>query len=253
MAAAVAAATPKLTMQTLDVKSPLDAPPPSTPFTPTTPSTTKHAFFENKAWNAAVRHFRDNSEHKKERLEQFLKRHKNERDVKKTCEERKQHGSDQYGKVMSKVLDKIDIFLTAGNIAVKGAPESVGLAWMGISLVLGAAQDDYQTLQVFGNGCADIVGIMITSRLLVKMFMVPEGPPELKEIQDKVLEEATVLYGKIIEFSYQAWKFSEENRIRECAGQVLCHSLTDCSQCALLEASLRRTKTYSPPNSRVRN
>lgn len=142
--------------------------------------------------------------------------------MQKVCKERRgQSPSEQYGKVMSKILDKIDIFIRAGNLAVKAAPESVGLAWMGISLVLSSIQDDYQTLQVFGSGCADIVGIMISCRLFTRMFSTPSGPEELHEIQDKVIEEVTKLYVKVLEFSYQAWKYVGENKLgKQCFCQT---------------------------------
>lgn len=112
---------------------------------------------------------------------------------------------------MSKVLEKIGILVKVGDLAVKPAPESVGLAWMGISLILGALQDDFQTLQVLGSACADIVGIMVTSRLLARMFARTKGPSELEEIQDQVRIEAPKVYGKILEFSYQVWKYVAEH------------------------------------------
>lgn len=195
----------------LDVKTPLEAPPPYSAEASTLVPLKDVSSFENEAWTTAINQFTERSGHKEDRIKRFLKQYKNERTVQKICEDKKRVGSEQYGKVMSKVLDKVGMFITAGNIAVKAAPESVGLAWMGISICLGAVQDDYQSLQVIGAACSDIVGIMITSRLLARMFMEPKGPAYLREIQDKVLEEAPKLYGKIIEFSYQAWKHVEEN------------------------------------------
>ncbi|KAL9070018.1 MAG: hypothetical protein Q9157_005969 [Trypethelium eluteriae] len=210
MAAVVAAPTPSLLIPPTSEKIPLDAPP---PYSPATPSVKKEvSVFESQAWAKALQQFREDSNHRQERIDRFLQRYESERSVQKICQERKQKFSEQYGKVLSKILDKIDIFVRAGNLAVKAAPESIGLAWTGISIVLSAIQDGYQTLQVFGSGCTDIVGIMISCRLFTRMFSTPSGPEELREIQEKVIEEVTKLYVKILEFSYQAWKYVAENK-----------------------------------------
>ncbi|KAL9088488.1 MAG: hypothetical protein Q9165_006212 [Trypethelium subeluteriae] len=211
-----------------DDKAPLDAPPPYSADESTLIPLKDVSSFENEAWTIAITQFSEKSGHKEARLQRFLKDYKSEQTVQKICEDKKRNGSEQYGKVMSKILDKIGMFTTAGNIAVKAAPESVGLAWMGISVVLGAVQDDYQTLQVIGAACADIVGIMITSRLLTRMFKEPRGPAYLREIQDKVLDEAPNLYGKIIELfvpsmearGRESWKRKPSSPAIESRGQV---------------------------------
>lgn len=169
----------------LDEKIPLEAPPPYTTEAGSVVSLEDASAYENEAWATAVTAFSKSGVHKEERVQRFLKQYKSDRAVQKICEDKKKKNPDQYGKIMSKILDKIGIFIKAGNLAVKAAPESVGIAWMGISIVLEAVQDDFQTLQVLGAACADIIGIMITSRLLARMFREPKGPAELKEIQDK--------------------------------------------------------------------
>ncbi|KAH4357885.1 hypothetical protein HBH99_256510 [Parastagonospora nodorum] len=52
--------------------------------------------------------------------------------------------------------------MTAGDIAMKGAPESVGLAWMGVRMCLSALTDDHTTFCIFGQASMDILGIMIS-------------------------------------------------------------------------------------------
>jgi hypothetical protein len=207
----------------LNEKVSLDPPPPyssaSLPLAP--PSAGKDVSeFELQAWNKALEIFRGGGAHRIDRIDEFLQTHKTPQDVKKVCLERKQKSSEASGTIMAKIFSKIDIFLNAGNIAVKAAPESIGLAWTGISLVLGSVQDDYQTLQVFGSGCANIIGIMITCRVFTRMFTIQSGPEDLYEIQRKVIDEVPKLYAKILEFSYQAWKFVGKNQASEWAIHV---------------------------------
>src|ERR1700753_1177629 len=83
--------------------------------------------FESLTWRDAVNNFRMQSDHKAQKVEDFLKSYTTPQAVSQTLRDRQREAPNQYGPVLSKVLGKIDIFLAAGDIAVKGAPESVGL------------------------------------------------------------------------------------------------------------------------------
>lgn len=171
--------------------------------------------FESKTWQTAVSNFRM-LDHKEKRVEEFLKSYSTPQAVSQTLRERQREAPTQYGPVLSKVLGKIDIFLAAGDIAVKGAPESVGLAWTGISLALGSIQDDFATFQLFSGACVDIIGILVTCRLFGRLFETPKGPPEFGEIQDQVLATIPKVYAKILEFSYQMFKYMDRNKFCKC-------------------------------------
>ncbi|KIW00260.1 uncharacterized protein PV09_08150 [Verruconis gallopava] len=177
--------------------------------------------FEALTWRDAVNNFRMQSDHKAQRLEEFLKSYTTPQAVSQTLRERQREIPTQYGPVVSKVLGKIDIFLAAGDIAVKGAPESVGLAWTGISLALGSVQDDFATFQLFSGACVDIIGILVTCRLFGRMFSQSKGPPELYEIQDQVRIAIPKIYAKILEFSYQMFKYMDRNKFLRMTRGVL--------------------------------
>lgn len=171
--------------------------------------------FEQQTWREAVTTFQM-SGHRKDRMDEFLKLYTTPQAVQQTCRERQREIPSQYGPVMAKILGKIDIFLAAGDIAVKGAPESVGLAWMGISLALGSVQDDFATFQVFSGACVDIIGIMVSCRLFGKMFAYPKEPAEFVEIQEKVRDSIPKVYGSILEFSYKMFKYMDRNKFCKC-------------------------------------
>lgn len=168
--------------------------------------------FEASTWRQAVNDFRMSGEHKTQRLDEFLKTYTTPQAVSQTLRERQREAPDQYGPVLTKVLSKIDIFLAAGDIAVKGAPESVGLAWTGISLALGSVQDDWATFQLFSGACIDIIGIMVTCRLFGRMFSTSKGPADFFEVQDQVRDSIPKIYDKILEFSYQMFKYMDRNK-----------------------------------------
>jgi hypothetical protein len=168
--------------------------------------------FEADTWRDAVNRFSMTSDHKAQRLQEFLKTYSTPQSVSQTLKERQRDAPSQYGPVLSKMLSKVDVFLAAGDIAVKGAPESVGLAWTGISLALGSVQDDWATFQLFSGACVDIIGIMISCRLFGKMFATSKGPADFFEIQDQVRSSIPRIYDKILEFSYQMFKYMDRNK-----------------------------------------
>jgi len=162
--------------------------------------------FEARTWREALETFRTASGHK-EMLDDFLAKTTTPSAVAQTCREKQRDAGSQYGKVLSKILGKIDIFISVGNLAVKGAPESIGLAWTGIQMALHSVQDDFATFQLFSGACVDIIGILITCRLFGRMFSEKDGPAELREIQDQVLDAIPKVYGNILEFSYRMTKY----------------------------------------------
>ena len=183
--------------------------------------------FEALTWREAVNNFRMGSDHKAQRLEEFLKTYTTPQAVSQTLRDRQRDAPNQYGPVLSKLMGKVDIFLAAGDIAVKGAPESVGLAWTGISLALGSVQDDWATFQLFSGACVDIIGIMISCRLFGRMFSTSKGPAEFFEIQDQVRNSIPKIYDRILEFSYQMFKYMDRNKFRQFRPDILDFPITE--------------------------
>ena len=57
---------------------------------------------------------------------------------------------------IDKIMGNIGNFVEVGNYAMKGAPESVGLAWFAVKLTLSAIQSNYELYAFFGSGLTDI-------------------------------------------------------------------------------------------------
>jgi hypothetical protein len=168
--------------------------------------------FETRTWREAIKTWKDTSGHK-DMVDEFLTKTTSPQAVQQTCREKQREASQQYGKILGKILNKVDIFISVGNLAVKGAPESIGLAWTGVQLALHSIQDDFATFQLFSGACVDIIGIMISCRLFGRMFAERNGPTELYEIQDQVIDNIPKIYFKILDFSYRMMKYMGTNRL----------------------------------------
>lgn len=64
---------------------------------------------------------------------------------------------------IDKIMGNIGNFVEVGNYAMKGAPESVGLAWFAVKLTLSAIQSNYELYAFFGSGLTDISEISMFS------------------------------------------------------------------------------------------
>ena len=103
-------------------------------------------------------------------------------------------------------LRKIEAFMKVGDVAMKTAPESVGLAWMGIRLCMHSVEDDFATFSLFSGAASDIIGILISCRVYGKMYGGDGGQKGLQkfhELHQKVVDFIPVIYSDILEFSYQ--------------------------------------------------
>lgn len=103
--------------------------------------------------------------------------------------------------------------MRVGDVAMKGAPESVGLAWMGIRLCMHSVLEDVTTFGLFSGTASDIIGIMISCRVYGKMYGGRSGVqvPEFKETHDKVVDYISAIYYNILEFSYSMSKQMDRN------------------------------------------
>lgn len=66
--------------------------------------------FEARTWREALRNFQMNSGHK-EMMDDFLRKTTTPSIVAQTCREKQRDASSQYGKILGKILGKIDIFI----------------------------------------------------------------------------------------------------------------------------------------------
>lgn len=178
--------------------------------------------FESRAWKEAVSAFKNSKAHKPNNYEQFLKDYSTAEEAQKTVAYEKKRCGSKYSNKMGKLYEKIDTFLQMGDLIVKAAPESIGLAWTGIRLCLNVTKDDYDTFQLFTGTCADIVGMMISCRIYGKLYSDKRRPPDFEDLHNKVIYLIGRTYQNILEFSYQMWKYSKQNAATSIAKGLLC-------------------------------
>ena len=70
--------------------------------------------------------------------------------------------------------------MKVGDLAMKSAPENVGLAWTGIrvGLCLHSVENDFVTFNLFSGTAADIIGILISCRAYRKTYGGHQGPED---------------------------------------------------------------------------
>lgn len=110
-------------------------------------------------------------------LHEYLKARNSADDARRSCQslstetEKKYSGVIKVGdteiltkKWISRIMSNIGNFILVGNVAMTGAPESVGLAWFAITKALGAIQSNFQLYALFGSGLTDITEMLIMVR-----------------------------------------------------------------------------------------
>ena len=170
--------------------------------------------FEARNWRAARMRFQTQSKHETERVNEFLSQHESPQQAKEFCVAAQGKASKQYAQAVGGVLSKIETFMRVGDVAMKGAPESVGLAWMGIRLCMHSVQDDFATFNLFSGAAADIIGILLSCRAYGKMYGGDggqKGTADFKELHEKVVNYIPSIYAQVLEFSYQMRKHMGRN------------------------------------------
>lgn len=169
--------------------------------------------FEGKNWKQARRKFKEDNEDNAE-LQLFLQSTSNGKDVKVQCLELKRTSENKYQQGLGGILENIDALMNLGDVAIKSAPESVGLAWMGVRMILRAIQGDWATFQLFSGACADIIGIMISCRVYGKMYGDSDDAPQsFAELHVKVVEFIPLIYTNILDFSYAVFRYTRKRTI----------------------------------------
>ena len=169
--------------------------------------------FEAQNWKIALDTFENKKGHKdKKKMAEFIKERTTPQDAKASCEEAQAKSSKQYAQALGGVLSKIEVFMKIGDLAIKSAPESIGLAWTGIRLCLHAVEDDFATFNLFSTAAADIIGILISCRAYGRMYGEgSKGPAEFQELNTKVVGYIPNIYIDILEFSYAMKKHMNRN------------------------------------------
>jgi hypothetical protein len=167
--------------------------------------------FEKAYWREAIELFKERDE---KQTTSFLKEWDRPEEVKNFFENTKRHADIQYSPRFGRILDKIEIAMSIGDIAMKGAPESVGLAWMGVRMCLSTLTDDHTTFGIFGQASLDIMGIMISCAVFSQMYGPSRNIEALntKEIHSQVTTRIPTVYAAILEFSFSVKKYKSQHR-----------------------------------------
>lgn len=166
--------------------------------------------FEANNWGAARDSFQKVHKDRKAMAE-FLADQTTPHQARTSCLEAQMRAKSQYNPGLGGVLSKIETFMNVGDLAMKSAPESVGLVWTGIRLCLHSAEDDFATFNLFSGAAADIIGILISCRVYGKMYGGRKGPEDFQELHSKVVEYIPGIYTDILNFSYAMKKHMERN------------------------------------------
>jgi hypothetical protein len=174
--------------------------------------------FEEQNWDRARQKFLDQhkSSNHPARIQEFLEDRITITDVKGACQATQQKAKEEYRPTLGSIMAKIEIAMEVGDLAIKSAPESIGLAWAGIRLCLHSVEDDYATFSTFATACTDIIGILISCSVYGEMYSVPKGPESFQELNDKVIEFIPTIYADILEFSYQMKKHMSSHKASSC-------------------------------------
>jgi hypothetical protein len=128
--------------------------------------------FEEQNWESARQKFLINhksSDHQA-RLQEFLSDRITITEAKEACKASQSKAKAEYRPTLGSIMEKIEIAMKVGDLAIKSAPESIGLAWAGIRLCLHSVEDDYATFATFATACKDIVGILISCSVYGEMY-----------------------------------------------------------------------------------
>ncbi|KAH7322550.1 ankyrin repeat-containing domain protein [Stachybotrys elegans] len=166
-------------------------------------------------YNRALINFREDVERKglnkreKTWLEEFLKDKTTPQDAMATAEKIKVSAGKKYGDKdvpetwVTSIMERIDLLSSIASAAGEGAPQSVGLVFYGVNLVLSAIHSNYELYGIFGSGLTDITEIMIIvsnyDRLYYEKSKVDWEP---RQLVTQLFEKITDTYTDILSFCF---------------------------------------------------
>ncbi|KAK1058562.1 hypothetical protein LTR74_013285 [Friedmanniomyces endolithicus] len=162
-------------------------------------------------------------------LNDFLEDKSSPEDAVKSCEALKEDAGKKYGEVkisdeiggaefgdkarkfsakwISSILGNIDSFVSVGNFAMTGAPESVGVAWFAVKLALTAIQSNYALYNLFGSGLLDLTEMMVIIRHYDLLYDERERPGfKSSDMITKLFAEVKKTYAAMLDFSFSIRK-----------------------------------------------
>jgi hypothetical protein len=105
---------------------------------------------------------------------------------------------------IEKLMSNMSYFVTAGDYAMKGAPESVGLAWCAVKLTLSAIHNNFDLYTFFGSALTDISEIMILIPHYDELYDERTKGDQWKAspIVEKLFQDIIDAYTAVLNFSF---------------------------------------------------
>ena len=151
-------------------------------------------------------------------IDGFLKDKASPEDTKRSCLSLQTDTGKKYGQLevagqkvpgkwVQMIMDNINRFVMITDYAMKGAPETVGLAWWGIKQVLNAVQNNYKLYGFFGTALGDITEMMVVIRTYDKLYD-ERGKSSWKasDMVNELFKHIRDVYQAILDFSYSVKK-----------------------------------------------
>ncbi|KAL9083000.1 MAG: hypothetical protein Q9165_008696 [Trypethelium subeluteriae] len=175
-------------------------------------------------YDEGLQSFRENVKIKDDKdqyvLDEFLKDRASPEEVLGACKILQDQAGEKYGsgvkagdkevipaKWISNILGNIDNFVAVGNFAMKGAPESVGMAWFAVKLTLSAIQSNYALYSLFGTGLTDTTEILVLIRHYDRLYDERQKPGwKASDIVERLFKDIRLTYAAVLDFSFSIRK-----------------------------------------------
>ena len=170
---------------------------------------------------------RDNGIKQKD-IDDFLKERSSFEEAKSSCQSLKGDTEKKYGslevagtKVSTKwigiVMDNMQRFMQVGDYLVKGAPESVGLAWWAVKQILGGIHNNYKLYGFFGSALANITDAMVLIGTYDRLYDERKKLDwSASDVVKELLKTIRSIYSAILDFSWSVRKHIKGGTFGEC-------------------------------------
>ncbi len=154
----------------------------------------------------------------KQTADQFLQDKAASEDVKLSCRSLQADSERKYGqfeiagkgipkKWIARIIDNVGKFVAIGDFAMKGAPETVGLAWFAIKQVLNAVQNNYKLYDFFGQALTNITEMLVLIQTYDKLYDERKSSSwQASDIVEELFSQIRNVYAAILDFSYSVKK-----------------------------------------------
>jgi ankyrin repeat protein len=121
------------------------------------------------------------------------------------------------------IMNNISNAMTVGDVVIKCAPESIGMAWFFVKLGLNAIQSNHQLYSLFGSGLTSMTEIMILIPHYDQLYDERQKPGfESNDVVEKLFRDVTAVYVAVLDFM-----FSIKRHIQASALGKVRHALKD--------------------------